>query len=114
MSVFTDGWLSGAISRRDHDATAFPHRDKAVSLTIGMKWTDPARDDEQVEWARAFHEALEPHAADGVYVNLLDRDDGGRVRDAYGEWYDRLRELKAEWDPDNLFSVNQNIEPADR
>jgi FAD/FMN-containing dehydrogenase len=114
MSVFTDGWLSGAISRRDHDATAFPHRDKSVSLTVGMKWTDPARDDEHVEWAREFHEAMEPYASDGVYVNLLDRDDGERVRDAYGEWYDRLRELKSEWDPDNLFSVNQNVEPADR
>jgi FAD/FMN-containing dehydrogenase len=114
MSVFTDGWLSGAIARVDDDATAFPHRDKAVSLTIGMKWTDPSRDDDQIEWAREFHEALAPYAADGVYVNLLDRDDGERVQDAYGQWYERLRELKAEWDPDNLFSVNQNIEPADR
>jgi FAD/FMN-containing dehydrogenase len=114
MSVFTDGWLGGAIGRVDEDATAFPHRDRACSFTIAMRWDDPARDDEHVEWAREFHEALKPYASDGVYVNLLDRDDGERVRDAYGDRYGRLRELKAEWDPDNLFSVNQNIEPADR
>ncbi|MDT3433729.1 FAD-binding oxidoreductase [Haloarcula sp. 1CSR25-25] len=112
-SVFTDGWLGGAISRADDDATAFPHRDKAFSFTIGMRWTDPARDDELIAWAREFHEALAPYASDGVYVNLLDQDDSERVRDAYGEWYGRLRELKREWDPNNLFRVNQNIEPAD-
>jgi len=110
MSVFTDGWLSGAISRADADATAFAHRDKTVSLTIGMRWEDPERDDELVAWAREFHDALEPYAADGVYVNLLDQDDD-RIEDAYGEWYERLREIKGEWDPENLFRMNQNIRP---
>jgi len=113
MSVFTDGWLSGAISRTDPDATAFPHRDKAVSLTIGMQWEDPERDDELIAWAREFHETLEPYAADGVYVNLLDQDDDDRIDDAYGEWYEQLRELKGKWDPENLFRMNHNIEPVD-
>ncbi len=113
MSVFTDGWLGGAISRPDHDATAFPHRDKAFSFTIAMRWEDPTRDDELITWAREFHEALEPYASDGVYVNLLGQDDSERVPDAYGERYDRLRELKREWDPENLFRSNQNIEPAE-
>lgn len=112
-SVFTDGWLGGAISRAGTDATAFPHRDKAVSLTIGMRWEAPERDDELIAWAREFHEALAPYASDGVYVNLLDRDDADRVPEAYGEWYGRLREVKRTWDPENVFRVNQNIEPAD-
>jgi FAD/FMN-containing dehydrogenase len=111
-SVFTDGWLGGAVGRAAADATAFPHRDKAFSLTIATRWTDPARDDEHIDWAREFHEALTPYASDGVYVNLLDQDDSDRVRDAYGEWYERLREVKAEWDPENLFRTNHNIEPA--
>lgn len=111
MSVFTDGWLSGAISRVDADATAFPHRDKAVSVTIGMQWEDPERDDELIAWAREFHEALEPYASDGVYVNLLDQDEDERIPAAYGEWYGRLRDLKSEWDPENLFRLNHNIEP---
>lgn len=110
-SVFTDGWLEGEIGRADDDSTAFPHRDKAFSLTIGMRWTDPDRDDELIAWAREFHEVLDPYASDGVYVNLLDRDDTERVPDAYGEWYDRLRKLKSAWDPENLFRMNQNIKP---
>lgn len=113
MPVFIDGWLGGAISRADHDATAFPHRDKAFSFTIAMRWSDPSRDDELIAWAREFHEALEPYASDGVYVNLLDQDDAERVTNAYGDWYERLRDLKREWDPDNLFRTNQNVKPAD-
>lgn len=113
MSVFTDGWLSGAITEVEADATAFPHRDKAVSLTISMQWEDPNRDDELITWAREFHETLEPYAADGAYVNLLDQDDDDRVPDAYGEWYDRLRDLKGKWDTENLFRLNHNITPPD-
>jgi FAD/FMN-containing dehydrogenase len=104
-SVFLE-WMGGAISQADPDATAFAHRDKAVSFTVAPKWTDPERDDECIAWAREFHEAMAPHAADGVYVNYLDQDDGERVPAAYGERYGRLRALKNEWDPDNLFRMN--------
>lgn len=46
-------------------------------------------------------------------MNLLDQDDAERVTNAYGDWYERLRDLKREWDPDNLFRTNQNIKSAD-
>lgn len=104
-------WLGGAIAEVNHDATAFPHRDKTMMFTISPKWTDPQRDDELVGWAREFHEALAPYAAEGVYVNYVDQDEH-RVRDAYGDWYDRLVEVKTEWDHENLFRMNQNIKPA--
>jgi FAD/FMN-containing dehydrogenase len=103
-------WMGGAIAECDHDATAFPHRDRAFAFTVAPKWTDPDRDEEHVRWAREFHEALEPYAADGVYVNYLSDDEAERVPEAYGERYDRLRALKREWDPDNLFRTNQNID----
>lgn len=104
-------WMGGAIAEVGREATAFPHRDKTFMFTISPKWTDPERDDELIAWAREFHEALEPYAADGVYVNYIDQDEQ-RVREAYGDWYERLVKIKNEWDPDNLFRMNQNIEPT--
>jgi FAD/FMN-containing dehydrogenase len=111
FAVFGE-WMGGAISHVEGSATAFPHRDRTASVTVEMRWTDPDRDDEHVAWAREFHEALAPDAADGVYVNYLSRDEADRVPDAYGDRYERLRRVKAEWDPENLFRVNQNVEPT--
>jgi FAD/FMN-containing dehydrogenase len=106
-------WVGGATADADLDATAFPHRDKTFLFTISPQWTDPERDDEMVEWAQEFHDALTPYAADGVYMNYLERDEDDRIGEAYGARYDRLRELKREWDPQNLFRMNQNILPED-
>jgi hypothetical protein len=65
-------------------------------------------------WTREFLHALQPHRA-GVYVNFLDADDDtARVHEAYGDnTYRRLAEIKARYDPDNVFHNNKNIEPRD-
>lgn len=110
-TVFLE-WMGGAISRVDADATAFPHRDATLSLTVAPKWIDPEQDDDLIEWAQEFHQSMAPYATDGVYANYLDRDEADRVRTAYDENYDRLVEVKNEWDPENLFRMNQNIEPS--
>jgi FAD/FMN-containing dehydrogenase len=52
------------------------------------------------------------HATGGVYVNLIAEDEDDRVPAAYGENYSRLRPLKRQWDPDNLFRANYNISPG--
>jgi FAD/FMN-containing dehydrogenase len=104
--------MGGAIARVDRDATAFPHRDAAYSFGIWPGWADPDRDEELTTWAREFHEAMAPYATGGVYANYLDRDEPDRVRAAYGENYERLVAVKTEWDPENLFRMNQNVEPA--
>ena len=64
-------------------------------------------------WARGFYQALRPHRA-GVYVNFLDADDDtSRVREAYGDdTYLRLAEIKAKYDPENVFHNNKNIRPS--
>jgi FAD/FMN-containing dehydrogenase len=103
--------LGGAMGRIDADATAFAHRDARYSFGIWPGWADPDRDEELIAWAREFHEAMAPYA-DGVYANYLDRDEGDRVETAYGDNYDRLAEVKAEWDPGNLFDSNQNVAPS--
>jgi FAD/FMN-containing dehydrogenase len=104
--------MGGAVGSVDPSATAFPHRDAAYSVHVLPGWSDPDRDEELMEWADGLHEALAPHSTGGVYVNLLGRDEDDRLRAAYGRNYDRLVELKREWDPDNLFSSNQNLDPT--
>jgi FAD/FMN-containing dehydrogenase len=65
-------------------------------------------------WARALHEDLEPDTTPGVYLNFTsDADDQDRVRDTFGpEKYARLQALKDQYDPQNLFRLNQNIKPS--
>jgi hypothetical protein len=102
----------GAYSRVASDATAYAHRDRPFDLVILSSWTDPAETEPNITWTRALYEAVRPHAGSGVYVNDLDRDEGQeRVREAYGDNYARLVELKRRWDPDNVFRTNHNIVP---
>lgn len=106
--------LGGEVARYPDDATAYPHRDASWVLNIQARWSDPETDDRHVAWTRDFFDAMMPHATGGVYVNFVDSDEGDdRVRAAYGEsMYDRLAQVKAEWDPENVFHRNQNITPA--
>ncbi len=103
--------LGGAIARQPADATAWPFRDAAYGFAVQAGWTDPADDAAHIEWVRAVHQAMAPHATGGVYVNYLDTDDADRVTAAYGDHYRRLSEIKQRWDPDNLFRANHNITP---
>ena len=104
--------FNGAVNRVAPDATAFAHRAAQFDLTIGAKWTDPAADTRQIGWVRDCYTALEPFTTGGVYVNYLGNEGEERVRAAYGANYDRLAAIKASYDPDNLFRLNQNITPA--
>lgn len=111
-TVFIE-WMGGAIARADPDATAFPHRDATASFTVAPKWTDPERDTELVGWAQGIFEATAPYATGDVYANYLSGDEQDRIRAAYGEHYDRLVQIKREWDPENRFHRNQNIDPEE-
>lgn len=104
--------IRGAASRVSPDATAFPHR-HGFHLGIYSLWTDPKESDRNVAWVRATWQTVQPLAAGGVYVNELGDDEGlERVRMAYGVNYDRLQQIKARYDPHNLFCLNANIAPA--
>ena len=104
--------LGGAIGRIESSATSFGERDARYSFHILAGWMDATDDDSVMGWAEAFHAAMVPHATGGVYVNLLGDDEEDRVPAAYGENYQRLVQLKTEWDPDNLFRMNHNIQPS--
>jgi FAD/FMN-containing dehydrogenase len=108
--------MGGAVARTARDATAYPGRDVDHNIIVDAAWL-PAQHDSmgttETAWAREFLEALQPHRA-GVYVNFLDfDDDADRVREAYGnDTYRKLAEVKAKYDPDNVFHRNKNIEPG--
>ncbi|MDQ1520208.1 MAG: hypothetical protein QOI55_1281 [Actinomycetota bacterium] len=103
----------GAVGRVGADETAFGQRDGRFLFNTVSMWEDPAANTENIAWARAFHDAMQPYATEGVYVNFLSEEGDARVVEAYGaEKYARLAKLKAQYDPDNLFSLNQNIAPA--
>ena len=108
--------FGGAVARVPHDATAYAGRAAPHNIVIEGVWLpdEPAElGAAETAWVRGFLDALEPHRAAGVYVNFLDADEGtGRVREAYGEEiHQRLAEVKAKYDPDNAFHINQNIRP---
>jgi FAD/FMN-containing dehydrogenase len=106
----------GAVGRVGAEETAFPHRSYPFNILIFTAWTDPAEDAANMGWGRELWAALQPFAADGVYVNYLGdavAEGSDRVRAAYGPaTYDRLAALKRAYDPTNLFCMNQNIAPA--
>lgn len=103
--------LGGAVNRVAPDATAYPHRDSEWIWDLHMRWEDESQDHEMIEWARGFAEAMAPNSTGGAYVNLISEDSGEETR-AYGRNYARLAELKARYDPENLFRINQNVVPA--
>jgi len=104
--------INGACHRVGPDESAFAYRDATFAQVIVAAWQDPGADDARIRWVRDYYEATRPYAEPGGYVNFMAGDDGGRVRDNYAGHYRRLAEIKARYDPANLFHLNQNIVPA--
>jgi FAD/FMN-containing dehydrogenase len=103
--------MGGAINRVNSTDTAFAHRDASFSFGIWAGWSDPGDDKRMIAWAREFHEAMKPYSTGGAYFNYLDRDDEDLLASTLGLAHQRLREIKAKYDPDNFFRLNQNIKP---
>ncbi|MBI4570319.1 MAG: FAD-binding oxidoreductase [Chloroflexi bacterium] len=103
--------INGACHRVSPDATAFAYRDAKFATVIAGVWPDPADNEKNVKWVKDYYKALEPHSAAGGYINFMDGDDQGRIKDNYKGNYDRLAKIKAKYDPTNLFRMNQNIKP---
>lgn len=104
--------LGGAINRVPVDATAYPHRNVAFLINLHTRWRDPAEDPTCIAWARSLFDACTPFASGGTYVNFISEDDNDGVRRAYLGNAKRLAAIKAKYDPDNLFRLNQNVQPS--
>jgi branched-chain amino acid transport system permease protein len=73
---------------------------------------DPANAETISDWARDYWEAVHPHSEEGAYVNFMMEEGQDRIKATYGDNYPRLQKVKAKYDPDNFFRVNQNIDPG--
>ena len=102
----------GAIADVPEGDTAFSHRQTAFELGASTGWTDPSEDDVRIETARSYAATLEPFAT-GVYVNVLGNEGATGVRRAYTpDKLARLTAVKDTYDPQNVFHLNQNIQPS--
>jgi FAD/FMN-containing dehydrogenase len=104
--------LGGALARVPNDATAFAHRDRALMVNVAAVYADPGETETHQAWVDGLAESMGKNGAGG-YVGFLGEETEESLRAAYpnGTW-DRLRELKGRYDPDNLFRLNHNIPPA--
>jgi FAD/FMN-containing dehydrogenase len=105
--------MHGAATRPMPTDTAFAARRAQWDFDAIGQWADAATSDQHVTWVRALWNRLEPHLLGKAYINHLAADDRPEVvRASFGENYTRLRQLKAVYDPTNLFRLNANIPPA--
>jgi FAD/FMN-containing dehydrogenase len=113
MSSLLVEHVHGGMTRVGVSETAFPHRRPGYNFLVVAEWLDPRDNARNLAWARETYDAMQPYYAPGRYVNYLEKDEvGDAVRAAYGPNYDRLRSLKAKYDPTNFFHLNQNIPPG--
>ena len=109
-STFDVHDMGGAVKRVAEDVTAFGDRRSAFCFNIVGLWNEASEDEVHKAYVRNFAAGLEPFGTDGVYVNFI--ADPDRVRAAYDDAkYARLQAVKRQYDPENLFRLNQNIQP---
>jgi FAD/FMN-containing dehydrogenase len=104
--------IDGAAHDVASDDTAWSYRDARWGTVFAGVDPDPANVDAIRRWSIDYQEALHPYSAGGAYVNMMMDEGQERVRASYRGNYERLAQIKAQYDPDNVFRVNQNIEPA--
>jgi hypothetical protein len=104
--------LGEGVTKVPKGSTAYPHRDAEFVMNVHGRWESPANDAKCIGWARELFQAATPFATGGIYVNFMTQEEQGRIAAAYGGNYDRLVTLKKKYDPNNLFRLNQNIQPA--
>ncbi len=105
--------LGGAMGQVPEDGTAYGNRDALFNISIDNTWQDPTKTDEMIAWTRATWANLREQTGGGVYINFagFGEENETLARAAYKQNYERLRKLKARYDPENFFRMNQNIKP---
>jgi FAD/FMN-containing dehydrogenase len=103
--------IDGAAHDVGPSDTAWSYRDATWGSVFAGVDPDPANVAAIRRWSIEYFEALHPYSAGGAYVNMMMEEGQERVRASYRDNYDRLARVKATYDPDNVFRVNQNVQP---
>ena len=111
MSAILLEHFHGAVTRVGPTETAVPHRDEGWNLLLPSVWVDPADTDANIAWTKDTFAALSEHFGGGRWLNYLGDDQDAAIRSAYGPNYDRLVDVKRQYDPENVFHLNHNIVP---
>ncbi|OYX41746.1 MAG: FAD-linked oxidase [Rhodobacterales bacterium 32-67-9] len=104
--------VGGAMARVAPDATAYPQRAAHYIMNVHTRWAEKAGDDACRAWARKVFERTAPFSMGTAYINFMPEDEADRVNGVYGGNLKRLQEVKAKYDPGNLFRVNHNVRPV--
>lgn len=103
--------VNGFASRIGKNDTAWNYRDANYAVVIVGIDPDPVNKERIINWARDYWSALHPFSENGAYINFMMDEGEDRIKATYGDNYKKLTEIKAKYDPNNLFRVNQNIKP---
>ena len=106
--------ISGAASRIGKEETPWAYRDANYAGVIVGVDPDPSNASKITRWCKDYWEALHPYSAGGAYSNFMMDEGQERIKASYKHNYDRLTKIKKKYDPDNFFSVNQNIKPSNK
>lgn len=113
----TDIWhIGGAVKRAAPETSAFYGRQASFLLNPEANWEDPADDQANIDWVRALIADVEPFSDGSRYLNFpgFHEEGDAMIRAGFGPQHSRLAQLKAKYDPTNLFRLNQNIKPGSR
>jgi hypothetical protein len=106
--------LGGAVARVSNESTAYAHRQSAIMCNIACFYETDAEKQERRKWVNDFFEALN-QGGDAAYVNFHGPDEQDRLLDVYPpQTLAKLKEIKAQYDPDNFFRMNFNIVPSEQ
>jgi hypothetical protein len=105
--------IGGALNPIQEDESSVGNRDARYVLNIAGSWEQASDDRANIEWAREAWADMKVFSTGGHYINFLTEDEGPeRIKAALGKGLKRLSEVKAKWDPENVFRTNRNITPA--
>jgi FAD/FMN-containing dehydrogenase len=109
--LFICAW-GGAVARVGPEETPLAGRDATFVVHPLFLWEDPADDELMIAHARGYRDDMEPYATGATYLNFIGDEGDERLRAGFGDRnHERLARVKAEWDPQNVFSGNQNVRP---